>query len=288
LTTTLNSYGPNLDKEQKRTMKPLRILISNDDGVFAEGIRSLAIAAAKRGHIVSVVCPDQERSATGHGLTLQSPIRAERADELFTEGIQAWGCSGTPADCIKLALNELIDEKPDLILSGINHGPNLGTDIFCSGTVAAALEGTLEGIPSLAVSIASFQWRDFKLAKEIALNIAEDVLIKNWPHKLLLNLNVPPCNFDQMGAISWTRLSIRQYQEQFSKRQDPRGNNYYWMAGEAVKDLESAGAGPLKWPSDVSQIEANAPSLTPIQPDLFWRGNVDDLPKLDLGNYLTR
>ena len=269
-------------------MKPLKILISNDDGVFAEGIRSLANEAANRGHYVSVVCPDQERSATGHGITLQSPIRAEKADELFCKGIKAWGCSGTPADCVKLALNELLEEKPDLILSGINHGPNLGTDIFCSGTVAAALEGTLEGIPSLAVSIASFQWREFKLAKEIALNIAEDVLIKNWPHKLLLNLNIPPCNFEQMGAISWTRLSIRQYQEQFSKRQDPRGNNYYWMAGEAVKDLESAGAGPLKWPSDVSQIEANAPSLTPIQPDLFWRGNVDDLPKLDLGNYLTR
>ena len=90
-----------------------------------------------------------------------------------------------------------------------------------------------------------------------------------------------------MGAISWTRLSIRQYQEQFSKRKDPRGNNYYWMAGEAVKDLESAGEGPSKWPSDVSQIELNAPSLTPIQPDLFWRGDVKDLPKLNLGNHLT-
>ncbi len=269
-------------------MKPLKILISNDDGVFAEGIRSLANEAGKRGHKVTVVCPDQERSATGHGLTLQAPIRAERADELFTEGIKAWGCSGTPADCIKLALNELIDEKPDLILSGINHGPNLGTDIFCSGTVAAALEGTLEGIPSLAVSIASFQWREFELAKEIALNIAEDVLTKNWPYKLLLNLNIPPCKLNQMGEISWTRLSIRQYKEQFSKRQDPRGNNYYWMAGEAVKDIESAGAGPSKWPSDVSQIESNSPSLTPIQPDLFWRGDLNDLPKLNQGNYLTR
>ena len=112
-------------------MKPLNILISNDDGVFAAGIRALAKSAQKRGHKVKVVCPDQERSATGHGLTLQSPLRVEKADELFGEGIEAWGCSGTPADCVKLALSELLDRKPDLILSGINHGPNLGTDIFC-------------------------------------------------------------------------------------------------------------------------------------------------------------
>ena len=269
-------------------MKPLKILISNDDGVFAEGIRTLAIAAASRGHEITVVCPDQERSATGHGLTLQAPIRAERADELFGEGIKAWGCNGTPADCIKLALNELLGERPDLILSGINHGPNLGTDIFCSGTVAAALEGTLENIPSLAVSIASFQWKKFNTAGEIALNIAEDALSRDWPKKLLLNLNIPPCNAREMGEIKWTRLSIRQYEEQFSKREDPRGNTYYWMAGEAVKDLQSAGDGPIEWPSDVSQIETKSPSLTPIQPDLFWRGNIDDLPKLSFRNHLER
>ncbi|KGG16301.1 MULTISPECIES: 5'/3'-nucleotidase SurE [unclassified Prochlorococcus] len=269
-------------------MNPLTILISNDDGVFAEGMRTLAIAAANRGHKVIVVCPDQERSATGHGLTLQAPIRAERVDELFQKGIKAWACSGTPADCVKLALYELLDEKPDLIMSGINHGPNLGTDIFCSGTVAAALEGTLEGIPSIAVSVASFQWREFAFAGEIALNISENALLRNWSQKLLLNLNIPPCNAEDMGEIGWTRLSIRQYQEQFSKRKDPRGNTYYWMAGEAVRDLESAGDGPIEWPSDVSQIETNAPSLTPVQPDLFWRGNVDDLPKLDFKNYLGR
>tara|TARA_B100000579_G_scaffold247822_1_gene203583 strand:+ start:1866 stop:2654 length:789 start_codon:yes stop_codon:yes gene_type:complete len=261
-------------------MKPLRILISNDDGVFAEGIRTLAASAAIRGHEVTVVCPDQERSATGHGLTLHSPIRAERADELFEEGIKAWGCSGTPADCVKLALNELLDQKPDLILSGINHGPNLGTDIFCSGTVAAALEGTLDGIPSLAVSIASFQWKNFNFAGKLALDLAEKAIKQSWPKNLLLNLNIPPCEEDQMGELVWTRLSIRQYEEQFIRRIDPRGNIYFWMAGEAVKDLQSAGEGPKGWPSDVSQIALSSPSLTPIQPDLFWRGDLDDLPKL--------
>ena len=145
-------------------MESLNILISNDDGVFAEGIRALAKSALKKGHKVTVVCPDQERSATGHGLTLQSPLRVERADELFDKGIKALGCSGTPADCVKLALSELLDKKPDLVLSGINHGPNLGTDIFCSGTVAAAMEGTLENIPSMAISVASFKWKNFEFA----------------------------------------------------------------------------------------------------------------------------
>ena len=268
-------------------MNPLRILISNDDGVFAEGIRILATSAINRGHNVTVVCPDQERSATGHGLTLQAPIRAERADELFAQGVTAWGCNGTPADCIKLALNELLKEKPDLILSGINHGPNLGTDIFCSGTVAAALEGTLEGIPSLAVSVTSFQWRQFEFAGKLALDIAEKALKKNWHKNLLLNLNVPPCNPSEMGTLRWSRLSIRQYQEQFSRRIDPRGNTYFWMAGEAVKDIDSAGDGPSQWPSDVAQIESNSPSLTPIQPDLFWRGKINELPDIAIENYLV-
>jgi len=269
-------------------MNPLRILISNDDGVFAEGIRTLANESAQRGHKVTVVCPDQERSATGHGLTLHSPIRAERADELFSDGVTAWGCNGTPADCVKLALFELLKEKPDLVLSGINHGPNLGTDIFCSGTVAAALEGTLEGLPALAVSIASFQWKDFKFAGELALDIAEESLEKGWPPKLLLNLNIPPVKKEAMAATCWTRLSIRNYQEQFSKRLDPRGNPYFWLAGEAVKDLESSGHGPKSWPSDVAQIEAKGPSLTPVEPDLFWRGAIDQLPLLTKINQTGR
>ena len=263
-------------------MNPLRILISNDDGIFAEGIRSLAATALERGHLVTVVCPDQERSATGHGLTLQSPIRAERADELFAKGISAWGCNGTPADCVKLALHELLDEKPDLILSGINHGPNLGTDVFCSGTVAAALEGALDGIPSLAVSIASFNWKKFAFAGELTMKIAENCLSSNWPKKLLLNLNIPPSEPSDMGNLGWTRLSIRQYEEQFTKRKDPRGKTYFWMSGEAIKDLESAGDGPKEWPSDVSQINSNCPSITPIQPDLFWRGQISELPKIEI------
>ena len=165
-------------------------------------------------------------------------------------------------------------------MSGINHGPNLGADIFCSGTVAAALEGTLEGLPALAVSMACFQNRDFQFAGELALDIAEEAIKNKWPQNLLLNLNVPPFKAKEMVPLKWTRLSIRHYQEQFSRRIDPRGDAYFWLAGEAVKDLESAGDGPTEWPSDVAQIEDQAPSLTPIQPDLFWRGRISSLPRI--------
>ncbi len=261
-------------------MNPLRILISNDDGVFAEGIRTLAAVATMRGHKVTVVCPDQERSATGHGLTLHTPIRAERADELFANGVTAWGCNGTPADCVKLALFELLQEQPDLVLSGINHGPNLGTDIFCSGTVAAAMEGTLVGLPALAVSVASFNWNEYETAANIALNIAESALADKWEKSLLLNLNIPPCSLKNMAPLCWTRLSVRHYEEQFSRRTDPRGRTYFWLAGEAIKDLESVGEGPKDWPSDVAQIASNGASLTPLQPDLFWRKNLSELPDI--------
>ena len=262
-------------------MAPLRVLISNDDGVFAKGIRTLAATAMFRGHQVTVVCPDQERSATGHSLTLQTPIRAERADELYEPGITAWSCSGTPADCVKLALFELLPELPNLVLSGINHGPNLGTDIFYSGTVAAAMEGTLAGLPALAVSSACFDWLEFRDAAELALNVAETALSDQWPSNLLLNLNIPPCYSNSMGPLCWTRLAIRRYEENFSSRSDPRGRPYYWLAGKVVDDLVG-GEGPQSWPTDVAQINANAPSLTPIQPDLFWRGSFAALPELYL------
>jgi 5'-nucleotidase len=262
-------------------MAPLRILISNDDGVFAEGLRTLAAAAVARGHRVSVVCPDQERSATGHGLTLQTPIRAERADELFADGVHAWACSGTPSDCVKLALFSLLEEWPDLVLSGINHGPNLGTDVLYSGTVSAAMEGTIEGLPALAVSSADFQWRQFAPAAELALDLAERLLAAGWPRGALLNLNVPPLPAEQIGPLRWCRTAVRRYTDQFDRRVDPRGRTYFWLAGEVANDLEAEVAGPAEWPTDVAHVNAGGTSLTPLQPEIFWRGNCSALPALE-------
>jgi 5'-nucleotidase len=261
-------------------MEPLKILISNDDGVFAEGIRSLAAAAVARGHRVSVVCPDQERSATGHGLTLQTPIRAERADQLFVEGVQAWACSGTPSDCVKLALFSLLDDWPDLVLSGINHGPNLGTDVLYSGTVSAAMEGTIEGLPALAVSSADYRWRQFDAAAELALDVAERMWTAGWPPSTLLNLNVPPLPAEQIGPLRWCRTAVRRYTDQFEQRVDPRGRTYYWLAGEVANDLEAQVAGPTHWPVDVAQVQGGGASLSPLQPEIFWRGDWTTLPPL--------
>mgnify|MGYP002629087647 CR=1 FL=1 len=262
-------------------MPPLSILISNDDGVFAEGIRTLANAAAARGHRVTVVCPDQERSATGHGLTLQTPLRAERADALFDEGVIAWACSGTPSDCVKLALGRLLTEPPDLVLSGINHGPNLGSDVFYSGTVSAAMEGTLEGLKALAVSSACFNWREFAPAARLALEVAEQMLAGGWPEGLLLNLNVPAQPAATIGPVRWCRPAVRRYVDQFDCRTDPRGRTYYWLAGEVVNDLEAATAGPRDWPTDVEQVHSGGAALTPLQPELFWRGALTQLAGLD-------
>jgi 5'-nucleotidase len=261
-------------------MAPLRILISNDDGVFADGIQALAAEAAARGHQVTVVCPDQERSATGHGLTLQSPLRAQRADELFADGVKAWACSGTPSDCVKLALFSLLEEPPDLVLSGINHGPNLGTDVLYSGTVAAAMEATIEGLPAIAVSAADFRWREFRPAARLALEVAEEMLSSGWPEGLLLNLKVPPVAAESMGPLRWCRTAVRRYVDQFDRRVDPRGRVYYWLAGEVSNELEARVAGPADWPTDAAWIQANGPSLSPLQPELFWRGQDTDLPRL--------
>ncbi|MEB3199667.1 MAG: 5'/3'-nucleotidase SurE [Synechococcaceae cyanobacterium] len=260
-------------------MTPLRILISNDDGVFAGGIQALAAEAVRRGHQVTVVCPDRERSATGHGLTLQTPLRAERADQLFAEGVTAWACSGNPSDCVKLGLFGLLDAMPDLVLSGVNHGPNLGTDVLYSGTVAAAMEGTIEGIPSLAVSSADFQWRRFEPAAALALTVAERMLESGWPEGLLLSLNVPARPAEQIGPLRWCRTAVRRYTDQFDRRVDPRGRTYYWLAGEVANDLSAQVAGPESWPVDVAWVEQGGASLSPLQPELFWRGATAGLPQ---------
>ena len=163
-------------------------------------------------------------SATGHGLTLQTPLRADRADQLFAEGVTAWACSGNPSDCVKLGLFSLLDGMPDLVLSGVNHGPNLGTDVLYSGTVAAAMEGTIEGLPALAVSCADYRWRQFEPSARIALDVAERMLAAGWPEGLLLSLNVPARPAAEIRPLRWCRTAVRRYTDQFDRRVDPRGH----------------------------------------------------------------
>ncbi|OKH19400.1 5'/3'-nucleotidase SurE [[Limnothrix rosea] IAM M-220] len=244
------------------------ILVSNDDGISALGIRVLANTLAAAGHRVTVVCPDRERSATGHGLTLHRPIHTEMVEGIFSPEVVAWSCSGTPSDCVKFGLSAVIAEKPDFVLSGINHGSNLGTDVLYSGTVSAAMEGLLEGIPSIAFSLSSAS-HNFQPAADFACRLLQRLPRQAIAPAVLLNVNVPDLPSDQIKGAKITRQGLRRYIEQFQKRHDPRGKVYYWLAGEVIEELPQPDVCnsnvPESIPSDVEAIAEGFITITPLQ-----------------------
>lgn len=253
---------------------PLNLLISNDDGISALGIRTLANTLAEAGHQVTVVCPDRERSATGHGLTLHRPIRTEIVEGIFDPRVTAWSCSGTPSDCVKFALSAVLKERPDFVLSGINHGSNLGTDVLYSGTVSAAMEGLLEGIHSIALSLADYPSHNFQPAADFAVKLLCQLMekrphwaIANQDAPVLLNINVPNLEKEKLAGVKITRQGLRRYIEQFQKRQDPRGKTYYWLSGEVIEELPQPDEPniPLDFPTDVQAIAAGYITITPLQ-----------------------
>ena len=267
----------------------MKLLISNDDGIFAEGIRTLADTLAAKGHIVTVVCPDRERSATGHGITMHRPIRVEQVTSVYHRDIQAWACSGTPADCVKLALDALLETPPDCVLSGINHGANLGNDVLYSGTVSAAMEGLLEGIPSLAISLASFTYSNFQPAADYACQLLPQLVQLKQP--LLLNLNVPSLTSDQIKGTTVARLGVRRYRDLFEKRIDPRGKTYYWLAGEVLEESDNEPPHGLpnslsdiqnidfmnRFTTDVKAIKSGYITVTPLHYDLTAYSDLSEL-----------
>ena len=253
----------------------MKLLISNDDGIFAAGVRALANTLAEAGHEVFVVCPDRERSATGHGITMHQPIRAEVVESIFHPGIKAWSCSGTPSDCVKLALWALLDSPPDMVLSGINQGQNLGTDILYSGTVSAAMEGLIEGIPSIAFSFNSYISREFQPAANFARTLVAAIALEPLPVKTLLNVNVPAIPTEKIAGVVLARQGVRRYVDVFEKRVDPRGKTYYWLAGELIEDADDADDAVASWgedaialPTDVQAIRDNYITITPLQYNL--------------------
>ena len=257
----------------------MKLLISNDDGISALGIRTLANCLAQAGHDVAVVCPDRERSATGHGLTLHQPIRAEIVESLFHPTVKAWACDGTPSDCVKLALWALLDSPPDLVLSGINQGANLGTEILYSGTVSAAMEGLIEGIPSIALSLTSHQSKDFQPAAKFAKILVEQLTLKPLPELMLLNVNVPAVKWEEIAGVTLTRQGVRRYVDVFDKRVDPRGKTYYWLTGEVIEEVEPLeGLNlPHNVPLDVHVIRKNFISITPLQYNLTYAAGLEQL-----------
>ena len=259
----------------------MKLLISNDDGIFALGVRSLANGLAEAGHDVTVVCPDRERSATGHGLTLHQPIRAEIVESVFHSTVKAWACSGTPSDCVKLALWALLDSPPDYVLSGINQGSNLGTDILYSGTVSAAMEGVIEGIPSIALSLASFSSKEFQPAATFAQTLLAQLATEPLPEVMLLNVNVPAVKLAEISGVVLTRQGVRRYVDVFEKRVDPRGKTYYWLAGELLEEVETQQELnlPQDIPTDVQGIRDNYITLTPLQYNLTYGCGLQQLQK---------
>ncbi len=236
----------------------MRILVTNDDGIHAPGIRVLADALRGLGE-VTVVAPDAERSAVGHAITLADPIKVR---EVSLDGVRcAFAVGGTPADSVKLAVCALMSEPPDLVVSGINLGPNAGIAIIYSGTVSAATEGTLLGIPSMAVSLATFERPEWataaQAARELARRLADDPL----PRGVLLNVNVPNLSWESVRGYTAARMAPSRFVETFHGRRDPRGNLYYWMDGDLEIEGDPEG-------TDLRRLAEGWICLTPIHLDL--------------------
>jgi 5'-nucleotidase len=208
-----------------------QILITNDDGIYAHGIYALWEAMKTVGK-VTVVAPDTEKSAVGHAITISNPIRLQPVQR--RDGFQGFAVDGTPADCVKIAVHALLEAPPDLVVSGINLGANVGTNVIYSGTVSAATEGTLLGIPSMAISLDSMKDGDFDAAKEVAVNVAKKIIRKGLPPGTLLNVNVPNRPLAEIRGYQVTEQGSVYFKDRFDKREDPRGRIYYWMTGELV------------------------------------------------------
>jgi len=212
-------------------MKKPRILVTNDDGIYAPGIKALWSAMSELGN-VTVVAPNREQSAVGHAITISDPLRIEKIKR--SNGFTGFSVDGTPSDCVKIATQALLPNKPDLIISGINHGSNTGANIIYSGTVSAATEGTMLNIPSIAISLNSFDQSDFDGAKLAAKEVAIHVLEKGLPEKTLLNVNVPAISENEIKGYKITQQGNATFKDRFEKREDPRGKVYYWMTGKMI------------------------------------------------------
>ncbi len=252
----------------------MRILISNDDGVHAGGLLALKKALNPLGE-VHVVAPEREKSGTGHGITAHKPLRPKQVE--LGDGSMGWSVNGTPADCVKLGIEALLPEAPDLVFSGINRGANLGTDVLYSGTVSAAIEGIINGIPSIAISLADYDNPDFQHAAAFAARIAP-VLVPaggSASEFTLLNINVPS---GRPRGVKITRLGSRRYVNVFHKRIDPRGGVYYWMAGEPEDSVPQNPT--VDADVDAEAVKNNFISVTPLHFDLTEYRSIPKLAAL--------
>jgi 5'-nucleotidase len=235
------------------------ILVTNDDGITAPGIRNL-IEAIKDLGTVLVVAPDSPQSGMGHAITLGKPLRMNKVD--IFEGIEAYQCSGTPVDCVKLATNQILHRKPDICVSGINHGSNCSINILYSGTMSAATEAAIEGIPSAGFSLLDFSFdADFEVAKKVANTVVRQMLLQKMPQHFLLNVNIPKVSETDFKGIKFCRQANAKWGESFEHRVDPYGKDYYWMVGNFICKDEGTD-------TDVYALDNGYASIVPVQYDL--------------------
>ncbi len=245
-----------------------KILVSNDDGIHSEGLIALARALESVGDVF-IVAPDRERSAVSHSLTLHRPLRVNKISS------NVISIDGTPTDCINLSLHGILPVRPDLIVSGINFGANLGDDITYSGTVSAAMEGTLFGLPSFAISLACEDDAKFETASKIAVKVAGLILKNGLPKDTLLNINVPYVAEKDIKGIKFTKQGKKTYSGAIVEKVDPRGKKYYWVGGSKI-DI------PHEEDTDLMAVYENYVSITPLHLDLTNYSSFKELLKWDL------
>jgi 5'-nucleotidase len=242
----------------KKQEEPI-ILVTNDDGITAPGIRNLVEAVKDLGKIV-VVAPDKPQSGMGHAITIGQPLRLHPIS--IFDGIESWQCSGTPVDCVKLAVDKILHRKPDLCLSGINHGANHSINVIYSGTMSAAVEAAIESIPSVGFSLLDYSIEaDFTAARKYARIVVEFMLEKTLDKHAILNVNFPPVADELIKGLRICRQAYAKYEEDFLERDDPHGRKYYWLTGQFVNFDEGTD-------TDVWALENNYVSVVPVQFDM--------------------
>jgi 5'-nucleotidase len=240
--------------------KPPLILVTNDDGITAPGIRALVEVMSQLGRVV-VVAPDKPQSAMGHAITINNTLYLNKISAPDA-GILEYACSGTPVDCVKMAVCELLDEKPALCVSGINHGSNSSINVIYSGTMSAAVEAAIEGIPAIGFSLQDFDWHaDFESVKPFVKRIASEVLENKLPEGVLLNVNFPKLPYDDIKGVKVCRQAKAQWIEKFDRRKNPSGREYYWLTGEFVN--QDQGEDTDEWALDNGFV-----SVVPVHYDM--------------------
>lgn len=241
----------------------MNILVSNDDGVFAPGLEALYQELCKLGK-VTVVAPDRNHSGASSSLTLINPLRVQQHANGF------YSVNGTPTDCVHLAISQLMDETPDIVVAGVNHGANLGDDTFYSGTVAAAAEGRHLGLPAVAMSLASHEDTNLVCAAKVAKQVVENLIAHPIPSDQILNVNVPDISFEQLQGFKVTRLGSRHKAELMQKQQDPWGRDIYWY-GKLGQELDATQG------TDFHAINSNKVSITPLKIDMTAFESIDNV-----------